>query len=919
LRRISVLIVIAVAAFLLTASIENIGPDEVALIGTGANVRELGAGIHLVMPFRDVVRFKLSQSHRWRGDQALEVSLRSGGQADVEMDLEISLLRERIRDLYRDYGDGFFEKVVKPVLQIEMASALSDETGRSETDLDRLAGRVTERANARLRPLGAEVVSLEIAAVSEARALGHNLECGEGVKVFILGLDAYDWAIMEKVAASADLANMRKVRREGAWGDLESIEPLISPLIWTTMVTGVTPDIHGITDFLVRDETTGEDIPVTSSMRKVPAVWNMTSLFDLTCGFIGWFASFPAEEVKGFIVSDRFGYHMFDPGWKKGKRMPSSGQTYPAKLYDEIEPLTVQFGDVDADMARYIHGRIDAYRDEADRGGTQPGQGPPDPETSLRQVISAYRTYENVMKKLYPEYAPDLFAVYFEFTDSVCHLFMKSMAPAMSDVSPEDAKRYGGAIAATYAEADRLLGDVLGMLDEDTVLLVVSDHGFKSGDFRPLSDSRMGFGQAVAWHRIKGSIAMYGGIVKPGHRITDASVIDIAPTVLYLLGLPVDRKMTGKVLLDALSDEWVESHPVTYTSAYDSLIAPPAAAAGPGPGSQALKDKLVSLGYVAGGQSSLVNLANFYHKSGKYAEAVEVYKEILEAEPDNVSAKIGMSTAYIKMGKEEMGARVLNDILEKDPNNLEVLHTLGNFYVDAGDGPKALAIAERALKIDAGNGESHFIRGIALQKMGRYQEAAEAFQKALKLAPDMPEIYADLAMIYVNSGRPQDALDLVDKAMELSPGRPDILYIKGLALGGTGSTDEALRMFSEAIELDRTYVPAYLGAAGILFSRGEYDSVLSLCNEAVGGGHSVYLQDMKANAYVKLGRYEEAIDAYEAAVKADPGLPGPSLNFARLLIFRGRKPEARRVLEDLLSRHPDQSEARQLLQSLGSD
>ena len=46
-------------------------------------------------------------------------------------------------------------------------------------------------------------------------------------------------------------------------------------------------------------------------------------------------------------------------------------------------------------------------------------------------VISAYRTYEQVMKKLYPEYGPDIFGVYFEFTDSIGHLFMKYMRPAM--------------------------------------------------------------------------------------------------------------------------------------------------------------------------------------------------------------------------------------------------------------------------------------------------------------------------------------------------------------------------------------------------------------------------------------------------------------------------------------------------------
>jgi tetratricopeptide (TPR) repeat protein len=919
LTRIAILVLVALIAVFLTLSIENVGPDEVALIGSGTEVEELAPGIQIVIPTREVRRYKLSQTHRLRGDRSLEVQTGAGKSTRMEMDVELNLVRERVRDLDRDYGEAIFEKIVKPTLLVELTAALSKEVDPAGA-IGRLGGEIAERTNGKLEPIGIRISSVVLTGILKDRAVSYDLETRDGVKLFILGLDGYDWIIMDRVAGSVDLANMKRVMREGAWGNLQSIEPLVSPLIWTTMVTGVTPDIHGITDFLIRDELTGEDIPVTSSMRRVSAVWNMTSLTDLSCGFIGWFASFPAEDVNGFIVSDRFGYHMFDPRWLEGeKRSPEKGLTFPAALYGEIEHLSVEVGDPGSDLSRYINGPIDAYREPGDRPDAPPAHGPPDPEGSLRQIMSAYRTYENVMKKLYPVYRPDLFGVYFEFTDSVCHLFMRFMAPAMDGVSPEEEKRYGGAIAATYAEADRILGDVLDMIDEDTVLLIVSDHGFKSGDFRPLSDSRMGFGQAIEWHRLNGAIAIYGNMVKPGYKVADASVMDIAPTILYLLGMPVDRKMPGRVLLDAFDEQWVEDHPIAYTSVYDSLFAPADIAVGPSEADQALKDKLVSLGYVAGGQNALVNLANYYHKNGKYAEALDLYKQLLDEDPGNGDVKVGMSNAYFKMGKDDLAVRGLNEVLERDPDNLKALHSLGNIHVERGRGVEALQVAERALAIDAGNGESHFIKGISLQVLGRYSEAAEVYRRALKLAPDMPEIYGNLATLYVNEGRSDEALALVDRALDLAPGKVDMLYIRGLALSGTGRSGEALAQYRKAIRSDPSFVPAYLGAARIFFTRGELDSVLVLCDKALAlrSGYTAHVYDIRANAYARLGRYGPAIEDFKSAVAADPALPGPHLNLARVYISQGRTREAKDVLQGMLARYPGHPEAVQLLRSLG--
>ena len=81
----------------------------------------------------------------------------------------------------------------------------------------------------------------------------------------------------------------------------------ISPVIWTTIATGVEPEEHGITDFVVPTES--GDVPVSSSLRKRPALWNMLSRARRPVAALGWWATWPAESLEGaLILSDRAGF-----------------------------------------------------------------------------------------------------------------------------------------------------------------------------------------------------------------------------------------------------------------------------------------------------------------------------------------------------------------------------------------------------------------------------------------------------------------------------------------------------------------------------------------------------------------------------------------------------------------------------------
>ena len=106
--------------------------------------------------------------------------------------------------------------------------------------------------------------------------------------------------------ASGAMPNLAALAKGGTTGTLKTLHPPLSPLVWTTMMTGVSPLEHGILDFTRRNPRTGALEPIPSSERRVPAVWNMAADGDKSVAVFGLWATWPAEAVKGLLVADRF-------------------------------------------------------------------------------------------------------------------------------------------------------------------------------------------------------------------------------------------------------------------------------------------------------------------------------------------------------------------------------------------------------------------------------------------------------------------------------------------------------------------------------------------------------------------------------------------------------------------------------------
>jgi predicted AlkP superfamily phosphohydrolase/phosphomutase len=361
--------------------------------------------------------------------------------------------------------------------------------------------------------------------------------------VIWLGFDGLDFELVDRLAAEGRMPNWRRLAAEGYTAKLRSFQPVLSPIVWTTIATGVAPDVHRVLDFQEVDPSTGRKVPISGRSRATPAIWNVASAAGRSVGVVGWWATHPAEQVSGFFVSDHTSPILFEG-------LPRDGVAYPPSLAAGVDQIVAREGQVsNAELSRFM----DLPAEDIARSR---GAGLMNPVDAMARTLGATRVQHRIARELYDRHLPDLMMVYFEGTDVVGHVFAPFVPPRIACVSEDDFRRYRRAVDEYYADVDRLLGQWMRRAAEDGATLVVnSDHGFKWGADRSCDPSLLSNpSMSASWHRLEGVFAAWGARVRPSRERGAASVFDVAPTVAALLNLPVDRSEAGKPIAAAFED-----------------------------------------------------------------------------------------------------------------------------------------------------------------------------------------------------------------------------------------------------------------------------------------------------------------------------------------------------------------------------
>ncbi len=416
-------------------------------------------------------------------------------------------------------------------------------------------------------------------------------------KILIIGLDGATWRVIDPLLEQGKLPNLKLLMEKGCFAKLKTFSPCLSPVIWTSIATGKLPEKHGIWGFKEAPESTEPGIP-TSDKRKAKAFWNILNEYGKSAGIINWWVTWPAEKINGFIVSDIMQYY---PRMERAlkKEISTKYDVYPEGLADRLKPLIHRPDEIRMEeVQRFMR----LSRDEAKKYLAKLG---PKINSIFFEFVNAYQLDKSMSEiglYLLENHPTDLLAIYFGGIDVVSHIYWHFMEPSYFKkykISRDEIEKFGWVIRNYYIWMDEIVGRFLSRVKKDTSIIILSDHGFGPTGTLPWSGghSKTHPGAPVA---PDGILIMSGKNINQGAIIKEPRVIDIAPTILALMEIPVAQDMNGRVLIEALTPEFINEHPLSYVSSFEDRkeVEPIKTREETLPAKEELLEKFKSLGYI---------------------------------------------------------------------------------------------------------------------------------------------------------------------------------------------------------------------------------------------------------------------------------------------------------------------------------
>ena len=267
-------------------------------------------------------------------------------------------------------------------------------------------------------------------------------------KVLVMGLDCAPPEVLFRTGSEGDLGlkdqlpNLSRLIDQGIYGPLSSSIPCITVPAWTSMLSGKDPGVLGFYGFRNRSDHSYDRMNIASANAiHEKRVWDILTEADRDSIIVGVPQTYPIKPLKGMLISSFL--------------TPSTHRqyTYPNELRYEIDRvLDGQPYDVD----------VHQFRTE-------------NKDYLLQQIQEMTEKRFTVIKYLLQKKPWD-FCMFVEIgLDRLHHGMWKSWDPAHAKHEPGNP--YQNAIPDYYRYLDREIGEILGLLDDDTVVMVVSDHG----------------------------------------------------------------------------------------------------------------------------------------------------------------------------------------------------------------------------------------------------------------------------------------------------------------------------------------------------------------------------------------------------------------------------------------------------------
>lgn len=278
--------------------------------------------------------------------------------------------------------------------------------------------------------------------------------------VLIVGLDGATFDLMRPWIGEGVLPHLGRLLREGAHGPLESTIPPITPCAWSSFMTGKNPGKHGLFDFIEPDGKGGFHF-TNASFRDGETLWGRLSRHGRPVGVVNVPMTYPPERVDGFMISGLDTPH------------EHSSYMYPPEVRQQLKDAGIRYR---IDQQHLGNMRTNDRR-----------------RRQLNDIFEAESARTAAFRRLSARQRCDFRMIVYGATDQVQHHFWHFMDESHDKYDAEGAKEFRHAIRDTYRHVDEQLGQLLAECDENTIVIVMSDHGFG-----PMSNVRLRMNQILS-------------------------------------------------------------------------------------------------------------------------------------------------------------------------------------------------------------------------------------------------------------------------------------------------------------------------------------------------------------------------------------------------------------------------------------
>ena len=639
-------------------------------------------------------------------------------------------------------------------------------------------------------------------------------------KLLLVGWDSADWKIIQPLVDAGQMPALQRLLEQGTSGNLTTLDPQLSPMLWTSIATGKHAYHHGVPGF-TEVNAAGQVVPVSAATRRCKTVWEMLGERGLKSHVVSWFATQGEQPAQGCLVSNLYNsFKHQEEDAPEDWPQPAPGTYWPEDLAEHLNERRVSPWDIDPDEVLRLFvpeaASIDQSKDQRLWHLAQ----------RLAEASSVHSAACWLLENR-PDW--DFTAIYYRAIDEICHEFMPFHPPQMPGAPEADFALYQDVVNSAYRFHDLLLARLMQLAGPDTAIMLVSDHGFHSDHLRPTFTPRVPAGITV-WHRPQGVFAAAGPGFKQDALIYGARLLDVTPTILTYFGLPVGQDLEGRVLREA----FVEAPEVKTIPTWESDSKPRPAQTTPltDEDNKALLQQFVDLGYIneisddpgeaaeETNRENAWNMARACMDTGRHEQALPMLEDIYHRYTERLDYAQVLARCYLRLGLLNEAEQIVATILQGFGEKTGAHMIQANIAIERKQPAKALE--HLAIVAEQRPRDLQFLslRIEALLKLHRWEDCQQTCHTTLEVDPQNALAHIGLARSALHLEQAEEAVDYALAATGFQYGNPRGHFLLGVALVTLKQWAAAAQALSLATQLAPHFYPAWHYLAQALRGQG---------------------------------------------------------------------------------------------------